>query len=618
MTFVSALFLLGIAGVVGPIVVHLFARPRYKRLPFTMLQFLREGQSESQARRRLRDWIILLLRCMIIAGLAVLFARPLWETQSPPPPSEEVWFVGLDNSLSLTWRSGGSDLLADLRAQAKALLRNCNEDAEFHVFLASGNQWHRHVTKAKAMALVHEMAPANAPAQFGEFLRAVQQCSERLDETARLNVVLGSDFASDVIMGLRGLMTPAQVDELNVLSVLPDPDRTNVGIVSASVTAVDQEEIQMHVTVRNTGAHPVTRLLQDRAGSCKPREITLLPKTHEVCALACPAPRSLGSLERDITLSLNGSDDFEADDAMRLTVNLPSQTTRHVLLIDSAQTDRLFLFDTAIESLADLPLGQTWQTRPVHVDRMTSTDLAWADVVVLAGMTDALSPWIDPLKRMVGQGKRLVCFMTDRPNPAVLSAIETAGLWPVLEIQAQGEPVQPESQPAGSAWTHAQAGESLMQYELDRMALRQTSHARLAPEAQCVWRLQNGSPFVAVRPLGQGVTLWVNTSIDASLSRLAKSSAAVAWAQFLLDSGKGSHPGESHEPWRDCEPILRPVSQESIDKVTRALFQEDRSNRVESTATMSVTKQWPLWRSVAWCLLILLLLEPFVAERMKP
>ena len=135
MTFVSVLFLLGALGVVGPVVVHLFARPRFKRLPFTMLQFLREGQSESQARRRLRDWIILLLRCAVIAGLAFLFARPLWETRAPRPPSREVWFVGLDNSLSLTWRSQGSDLLTQLKTQTKEVLRNCADDAEFHLFM---------------------------------------------------------------------------------------------------------------------------------------------------------------------------------------------------------------------------------------------------------------------------------------------------------------------------------------------------------------------------------------------------------------------------------------------------------------------------------------------------
>ena len=243
---------------------------------------------------------------------------------------------------------------------------------------------------------------------------------------------------------------------------------------------------------------------------------------------------------------------------------------------------------------------------PIEVER---------SLVTQAMLRDA---WPRAVKRAVEQGKRLVCFMTDRPEPAMASDLYESQLWPVVEIEAQASPAQAESQPAGSLWTHARAGELLMQYELDRMALRPAVRARLAPGAQCVWRLQNGDPFVAAQPLGQGVTLWVNTSVDASRSRLAKSSAAVAWAQFLLDSGQGFDPGESHDPWRDTEPVLQPPSPESIEKVTRTLFCEDRSSTVEPATRASVTQQRPMWRPVAWCLLILLLAEPFVAERMKP
>ncbi len=169
-----------------------------------------------------------------------------------------------------------------------------------------------------------------------------------------------------------------------------------------------------------------------------------------------------------------------------------------------------------------------------------------------------------------------------------------------------------------SPWTHAGAGESLAQYELGRLAFRGTSRVRLASDATCVWRLQNGEPFVAIRPLGQGVVLWVNTSVDASLSALAKSPAAVAWAQFLLESGQGSGLRDRHEPWRECEPMLEPASLAQIEQVTHRLFEETRSPPAEMVATSEVTKPWPLWRQTAWLLLVLMLIEPFVAERMKP
>ena len=51
MSFLNILFLAGIAGVAGPVLAHLLARPRFRRIPFTMMQFLEEGQIESHRRR---------------------------------------------------------------------------------------------------------------------------------------------------------------------------------------------------------------------------------------------------------------------------------------------------------------------------------------------------------------------------------------------------------------------------------------------------------------------------------------------------------------------------------------------------------------------------------------
>jgi len=615
-TFVSVIFLLGVLGVVGPIVVHLLARPKFKRLPFTMLQFLREGQSESQARRRLRDWIILLLRCAIVALLALLFARPIWETRLPRVASQEVWFVGLDNSLSMTYRGEGGTLLTQLKSQAKDVIRACPDESEFHVFLAGDKQWFRHINQAQALALVHDMKPAESPAQFENFLSVVRSQSQTLDDKTQLNVLLGSDFSHDVMMGLRGLITPVGVDFLEVLPVMPDPGLTNAGIVSGAVASVEEHEVQIHVTLRNTGTQTTTRTL--RAPSLEPREVTLLPHSHQVCALSCPLPKTVKNQQHRLTISLAGQDDFEADDEIQFNVIIPNQTLRHVLLVDEKNTDRLFLFKTAIESLADRVLGMTWETRCVIAAQMTELDLAWADIVVLAGVIDALDKWAEPINRFVGQKKRLVCFNTDWPDQKTVSKVAQSTHWPVTLIERTTHSVQPEPQPMECQWTHAGAGESLTQYELGRMSLRSTARVRLASEATCAWRLQNGEPFVAIRPLGQGVILWVNTSVDASLSALAKSPAAVAWAQFLLESGQGSTQEKRHERWRECEPVLESASLTQVDQVTHRLFRETRFPSAERVAMSPVTKQWPLWRQTAWLLLILMLIEPFVAERMKP
>ena len=616
MTFVSVMFLLGTLGVLGPMLVHLFARPRFKRVPFTMLQFLREGQIESKAKRRIRDWIILLLRCVIIALLALLFARPMWETHVTRPAAQAVWFVGLDNSLSMTYRKDGSDLLTQLRSQAKDVIRACPHNTEFSVFLAGSNQWFRHVNQAQALALVHNMMPVKASAQFESFVSTVLRECQQLDEATQVNVLLGSDFSQDVMMGLRSLVTPVGVDQLTTLPVMPDPNGVNAGIVSASVSSVSRTEAQLHVTLRNTGAHSVTQRLT--ATGSKAHELILLPGKSQVKTLICPLAQRPKGTQQTFQLALEGRDDFRADDEIQLTVAIADQDTRRVLLVDSNSKDHLFLFNAAIESLSGMPLALTWQTRRVTMSQLSHADLAWADTVVLAGLSAPQEAWVQPIKRQVVQGKRLVCFATDGPRGDTPSVPVSSPLWPVVPVQGVDTVMGVQAQPMACEWTHTRAGELLTQYALDRMAFRNTLKVRLGPGARCVWRLHNGEPFVVTQALGQGVVLWVNTSVDACKGPLAKSPAAVAWAQYLLEPDAGQSQQDVHEPWRDSEPVLEPCSMESIEKVTRALFPESRSPKTDTMVSSYVTKQWPLWRPVAWLLFALLLIEPFVAERMRP
>jgi hypothetical protein len=76
LTFLVPLFLLGIAGVVVPIVVHLTRRQRRNVVSFPSLMFLDKIPYQEQRRRRVQHWLLLSLRALALALLAIAFARP--------------------------------------------------------------------------------------------------------------------------------------------------------------------------------------------------------------------------------------------------------------------------------------------------------------------------------------------------------------------------------------------------------------------------------------------------------------------------------------------------------------------------------------------------------------
>ena len=101
MSFLEWTFLFGSIAIAGPVLAHMLAKPRFRRMPFTMLQFLRTSQTESYSRRRLRDLLLLLLRCVIIILIALLFARPILYIKPKPKDVRHIYYLGLDDSISM-------------------------------------------------------------------------------------------------------------------------------------------------------------------------------------------------------------------------------------------------------------------------------------------------------------------------------------------------------------------------------------------------------------------------------------------------------------------------------------------------------------------------------------
>jgi hypothetical protein len=76
MTFVSPLLLAGTSLVVLPIVLHLLMQRKPKLVEFPALRFVAKRRQTSQRRLRMRHWLLLLLRMLLIVILAFALARP--------------------------------------------------------------------------------------------------------------------------------------------------------------------------------------------------------------------------------------------------------------------------------------------------------------------------------------------------------------------------------------------------------------------------------------------------------------------------------------------------------------------------------------------------------------
>jgi Mg-chelatase subunit ChlD len=122
MGFLTPLFLVGLAALTVPILVHLTHRTRSETIAFPSLMFLQRIPFRSSRRQTLRNWLLFALRCLAFALLAFAFARPFLGTSAAAMPSASgarARVVLLDRSGSMAY----GDRWAKGREAARRALR---------------------------------------------------------------------------------------------------------------------------------------------------------------------------------------------------------------------------------------------------------------------------------------------------------------------------------------------------------------------------------------------------------------------------------------------------------------------------------------------------------------
>jgi hypothetical protein len=76
MSFLNPYFLAGLAGIAAPIIIHLLTRDQVKRVAFSTLRFFAKGAKLVVRRKKFQEILLIALRALIVAVLALIFARP--------------------------------------------------------------------------------------------------------------------------------------------------------------------------------------------------------------------------------------------------------------------------------------------------------------------------------------------------------------------------------------------------------------------------------------------------------------------------------------------------------------------------------------------------------------
>lgn len=198
MQFLYPTFLFALAALAIPIVIHLFYFRRFKKVYFTNVRFLKEVKDESSARQKLRNLLVLLMRCLAVIFLVLAFAQPFIPKEVEVKQGENAVSVFVDNSFSMNALSEDAPLIEKAKQRAKEIISAYSVEDRFQVLTNDFDGKHqRLVSKEEAIGLVEEIKTSPAVRSLSQILARQKQVLGSGKNTNKVSYVI-SDFQQNI------------------------------------------------------------------------------------------------------------------------------------------------------------------------------------------------------------------------------------------------------------------------------------------------------------------------------------------------------------------------------------------------------------------------------------
>lgn len=115
-----------------PIIIHLFHFRRHKKLYFSSLKFIKTLEQEKKSVKKLKNYLILVLRVLTIVFLVLAFAQPFTGSLGDSnTSSNRLISIYIDNSNSMSAKGSNGELLSQAKQSAKDIVSQFPANQKF-------------------------------------------------------------------------------------------------------------------------------------------------------------------------------------------------------------------------------------------------------------------------------------------------------------------------------------------------------------------------------------------------------------------------------------------------------------------------------------------------------
>jgi len=473
---------LGLASV--PVIIHLLFRRRHRVVRWAAMEFLLAALKKQKRRVQLENLILLLLRCAMIALLALALARPAVTSTALAPlgGSARGVVLVLDTSTSTAARTTGRRTIDRIRERARSFLQELPEGSEVTVIVTRDD-----LQGGAPSALLEGAEPGRArdrierqlqPGKGANDLAEVVRFARRKLESVngRKGIILITDLQQrdwadtdgrrieDLHRALRSLANRGESDPvpITVLAAgIAEPE--NIAVTSLTIgeglAAFAGTTVGLSAALVNNGSAEATGTLTlytsaGTGGGWEKRDpvhsVTIQPsiavgepRPHFIDMFVPLAPELIGPTRFKVV--------FRADRGP--SDRLPIDNERY-LALDVRPPVRVLpvrSFRDATELIRDVSVLQNIDfLSPILPEQLDATDLSRVDVVVWADadIHDLDEAGATALYEFVARGGGLIAYLGDYARPPArvndfFHREDGKGLFPMLlrdgELERVGE-----------------------------------------------------------------------------------------------------------------------------------------------------------------------------------
>ena len=546
MSFMNPLLLLAALGIALPILAHLLNRYQVQRTDWAAMQFLNRSVKVQSRQIRLRDVLLMILRCLAVLLLAFALARPA--TNNPdgswlPGERRAGVIIALDTSFSMQHSDGEATRFQRAREHVDAIAEQIHAGDPVTLVLLGGE--HRVVARNMAFEagrfrdLLEQQKVSAQSLDLDSVPKRLQTLAEDM-EAHQKEIYIVTDVQAHS-WDRRSTQLRKAFTELSdhasvfVVPVPGAPDNlavTDLDLVSGELRKGTVARYQ--ATVKNCGPNPAANVevkCRSEGVQIDTKRIPLiLPGASETVSLFVPFHNA--GVTR-ITAEITG-DALPEDNVRRVVAVVQDRVT--VLCVDGSAGDAGRLIASALLAREDGVEDEDYVVRSVPWLAFPAQDIENVDIIILANVPEITPEQAQQLSRYVREGNGLVWFAGDQVKVAEWNQ-RSAG--PTTETDETSTPLLPAvlGQVVDSSDALG-AGKPLDPSMPDHVLCRplRSLPEDLLSEARFLKRLDvepaatsfqllnlagSDSPILLEHPLGRGHVVMFTTSAEATWNNLA-------------------------------------------------------------------------------------------------